>query len=110
MLRNELDHDHDLNDSPSSLGDPRTYTWATQRTATLCHVSCHLDIAEANGEIFNDLHRAWILSLSDHRLLFCPSLQGMSSGKSPGKDQHFLNCANMCAGRWLANVFKVSQC
>ncbi|XP_059696307.1 uncharacterized protein LOC132324222 [Haemorhous mexicanus] len=69
-------------------------------------VSCHLDIAGANDEIFNDLHRAWILSLSDHRLLICPSLQGMSSGKSPEKDQHFLNCANMCAGRWLANVFK----
>lgn len=32
-------------------------------------VSCHLDIAEANDEIFSDLHRAWILSFSDHSLL-----------------------------------------
>lgn len=32
-------------------------------------VSCHLDVAEANDEIFNDLHRAWILSFSGHSLL-----------------------------------------
>lgn len=53
-------------------------------------VSCHLDIAEANDEISKDLHRAWILSLSAHSLLVCPSLRGVSSGKSPEKDQHFL--------------------
>lgn len=74
-------------------------------------VSCHLDVAEGNDEIFNDLHRAWILSFSGHSLLICPSLQRMHSGKSPEEDQHFfLNCANMCTGRWLANMFNVNQC